>query len=235
MNKEMEVLKNWDRKSALLIRIDYGYEIPISRGEIFDGSKTSLRKLCQFLENGEPATILNSHYLLSFRRKDNLLDELLKSASCSGSILETRFPKYFKIFVKTFEKNSLSYFSLEVESNGEFPPFYLQFQRNESLLLHNLQFEWESGLLTSRGKSVLIEIAEILSQNDSKVNLTEIASSLGISLGATLSYLKWMEEASLIRRENKLYSLRHKGLNLLFKRGYTGKIREKVKFSMEID
>ena len=235
MIKEMELLKNWDRKSALLVRIDYGYEIPISRGKIFDASKTSLRKVCNFFENGEPVTIFNSHYLQSLRRKDTLFEEILKKTSQSGSIFETRFLKYFKSFKKTFNEKSLPFFAIEFESNGDLPPFYHQFQRNENLLLQNLQFEWETALLTSRGKSVLIEIAEILSQNDSKFNLTEIASRLGISLGATLSYLKWMEDASLIRRENKLYSLRHKGLNLLFKRGYTRRIQEKEKFSMEID
>lgn len=236
MVEKMERFENWDRKSLLVVRIDFGYKLPLTRGKIFDASFSSLKQILNHFEKSEqsPVTVLNSHYFFSLRRRNENLKEVLKIASENGSLFETRFYKYFRLIKKILTHTSTHFFAADIKSDGILPPLYKQIEKDEKQFINTLIYEWETGILTSRGSSVLIEIGEILSRSDKPKRLTDIANEMGITLGAVSSYLKWMEDASLIRREGKDFSLRHSGLKLLFK-GNFKRSERKENFFVEID
>ncbi|NMB99132.1 MAG: hypothetical protein GYA35_02505 [Thermoanaerobaculaceae bacterium] len=219
MNGYFNEFEKWDKREPLLVRVDYGYPLPKTAFNSFNALYDTIAEITTFLEEkkGEnPTTIYNSHYLLSPRRKKNLFNNFIRAVEGKPILFETRFIKSFKKFCSLFSKEGIKYSKVDLLSDGALPPLYSTIRSNRELFLKNLLYEWESALLMARGRSSLIDVAKIIAKSDEPLTLTQISEKMGITLGATASYLSWMEEASLIRKEKKRFSLRHEGLYFLF-------------------
>lgn len=242
MNEYFKEFEKWNRKEPLVVKIDYGYPIPLRFAHTFNALFDPISEIRSFYENNKnssPSVIFNSHYLLSLRRKESPLQNLINRVKDTPVVFETRFLKFFKILCLLFEKEKVKFTKLNIFSDGSLPPLYSSIHLNRELFMKNLFCEWESGLKTARGSSALIEVAKIIAESKTPLTLSLISQKMGISLGAVASYLRWMEEASLIRKENRYYFLRHAGLYSLFKEPITEKIQivQKLKREdlMEID
>lgn len=237
----MERLLEWTEEVPLILRIDFGYEIPFAYDYSVDALFVSLSDLVflnDLIKERKALLVKNSHYLFPAKTKKNDFFNLKNGVFKKRVIFETRFKKYYEMMRLLFDREKIVYKSIDLQSDGSLPPLY-NLIKDESLFFKTLCYEWESGILTARGKSSLIKMGKILSQNPSGMKLVEIASNMGLTLGATKSYLKWMLDASLIREEDKKYSLRHEGLYLLFSKGkYEKEKKEYYKkrdFEIELD
>jgi hypothetical protein len=219
MNGYFNEFEKWNRQEPLLVRIDYGYPLPKITSRSFNALYDTITEIKVFMEEKKekiPILISNSHYLLSPRRKKNLFQNFIRALEGKPILFETRFAKPFKTFCSFFAKEGIKYSKIDISSNGTLPPLYSAVRSNRDLFLKNLLYEWESALLMARGRSSLIDVAKIIAKSDEPLTLSQISEKMGITLGATASYLSWMEEASLIRKVNKHFSLRHEGLYFLF-------------------
>lgn len=242
MNSSFGEITKWNRKEPLIVRVDYGFPLPVDALKTFDALFEPIIEIKKFFDTKKDNTlvaILNSHHLLSPRRKERLFQDFLKSLEGKPAVLETRFFKIFKIFCSLFEKENISFSKIDVTCDGSLPPLYSAIQSNRDLFFKNLFYEWESALLVARGRSSLIDIAKMIAENENPLTLSELAQKMGLTLGAVASYLSWMEEASLIRKENRRFFLRHIGLNLLFKKNFVVKkptyLKTKKDDLMEMD
>lgn len=221
MNSSFVETIKWNRKEPLIVRIDYGFPLPINVSKTLDALFEPLFEIKKFFDTKKDdnlTAILNSHHLLSPRRKERLFQDFLRSVEGKPVVFETRYLKVFKRFCSLFEKENISFSKIDFPCDGSFPPLYSAIQSNRDLFFKNLLYEWESALLIARGRSSLIDIAKMIAENENPLTLSELSQKMGLTLGAVASYLSWMEEASLIRKENRRFFLRHSGLNLLFKK-----------------
>lgn len=236
MNGYFTEFEKWNRQEPLLVRIDYGYPLPKITSRSFNALYDTLGEIKAFLEEKReetPILIFNSHYLLSPRRKKNLFQNFISATKAKPVVFETRFAKPFKTFCTLFSKEGIKHSKIDIPSSGTLPPLYSSVKSNKELLLKNLLYEWESAILMARGRSSLIDVAKIIAKNDSPLTLSQISENMGITLGAAASYLRWMEEASLVRKEKKHFFLRHEGFYFLFSQSTADKLDKPPKIRKE--
>lgn len=236
MNNCFKELENWNKIEPLLVRIDYGYQIPLRFVKRFDALFTPISEIKEYFEvkrNNGFFAVFNSHYLLSPRRRQSLFQNFIKTLEGKPVVLETRFSKSFESFCSFLAKEGIKFSKIDCKSDGSLPPLYSSISLNRELFFKNLLYEWESGLQMARGRSSLIDIAKIIAQSEKPMTLSEISEKMELTLGAVASYLNWMEDASLIRKENKRYMLRHQGFYYLFKENALEKIQVLQKIKKE--
>jgi hypothetical protein len=88
---------------------------------------------------------------------------------------------------------------------------------NPLLLLH-LELEWVSALAIARGDVALERVGQLLARSG-PMRGNAVAAALGITQGAARSYLSWMEDVALVRRDGPRFTLAHP---LLRRRFFTG-------------
>jgi hypothetical protein len=108
----------------------------------------------------------------------------------------------------------------ETLPDGRIPPLYQKLRDQPRLAGLHLSHEWWTGMGVARGGIALLRVAlEVAALGP--CGAPALASRLGVTAGATRSYLRWMEDAALLRRDGHRYDLRHPLLRSLFGRGGT--------------
>ncbi|HNQ77457.1 MAG TPA: hypothetical protein PK747_11000 [Acidobacteriota bacterium] len=232
MEELSRALDKWDRKSVFLLRIDYGYPVPLKADRTIDCSAVPPSDVLEAAPAfARPAVcrIVSPQFAFSSRRRTRegggasavpLRD--------SAVIIETRFPKTFRSVRDYLEKENVRHTSYEARHDGSLPPLYRQLRPGSDLFELHLSREWETGLCMARGTSVIVEAGSLISKSAEPVAAGALAKEMGITTGAAASYLRWMEDAALVRRVGKGYLLRHEGLYLLFRGRPERQARERV-------
>ncbi len=104
---------------------------------------------------------------------------------------------------------------VDAPSDGTVPPLYARLPEGSPLLRLHLEHEWSTGLAAARGGTALVRTAARLAAAEA-LSVSELAGAMGITAGAARSYVRWMEDAALVRREGRSVALRHPLLNRLF-------------------
>jgi hypothetical protein len=214
-----KTLQEWNKKGILLLRLDYGYPVPFAFDYEISLAASTHADLIKFIKSLTRPAVLrlsSSEYLFSQRRRNSRVDELLAQFLKCGVIVETRFPKSYIRLKKFLDERDIPYSCYDCPAEEEIPPLYSRLRHGSEMLNFHLRHEWQTGLDMARGTSVVIEIANLISQKQKPVTISALAEQMGITLGAAASYLRWMEDAALIRKVDKGFQLRHPGLNSLF-------------------
>jgi hypothetical protein len=219
MEELAKILEEWNKKGIFLLRLDHGYSAPCDCDHEVCRATTPEGDLLDMLGSVKPPAVLrvtDCQYLFSARRRNADAGRLISRLQKCGVILETRFPKTFNNLKTFFEKQKIPYLFFDCPSDGSLPPLYSMFRRDSEFYNYHLNYEWRTGLDMARGTSVVIEIAGIISREPVPLTISVLAGKMGITLGAAASYLRWMEDAALVRKTGKGFKLRHVGLYSLF-------------------
>lgn len=232
MEELFRVLDKWDRKSVFLLRIDYGYQVPLQADRTIDCSSVppaDVLASAPTLSRPVIFRIVSPQFAFSSRRRmrGGGAGSAL-SLRDSAVIIETRFPKTFRSVREHLEKEKVRYSSYDAKHDGSLPPLYRQLRPGSDMFDLHLAREWETGLCMARGMSVIVEAGSLISRSTEPVAAGTLAREMGITTGAAASYLRWMEDAALVRRVGKGYMLRHEGLYMLFRVRPDVQVRERV-------
>jgi len=145
-----------------------------------------------------------------------LWKSLTAMAATGGLILECRLPKHARSLLGKLRSEGERPLFWETPSSGQIPPLYTELASQPRLLRLHLEHEWWTAMGAARGDVALLRIAVALAVCGT-ASAPELAGRLGITSGAVRSYLSWMEEAALIRRDGRRVELRHPLLGTLFK------------------
>lgn len=202
-------------RRVLLRRRDYGYPFfPPCGWPVVDllwEPPPDLEKL------GEGLVLRNAEGLLGWfrsRAAAHLLTDLARFARRRGLLLECRFPRLARLLFQALEREGAFLEWDDLYPDGSVPPLYVRLPPDGPLLRLHLELEWRTGLAAARGGAALLRTGALLALRPRRV--PEVAQGLGVSAGAARSYLSWMEDAALVRREGKAFALRHPLLASLF-------------------
>ncbi len=225
-------LDKWDRKSVFLLRIDYGYQVPLQADRTIDCSSVppaDVLASAPALPRPVIFHVVSPQFAFSSRRRTKGRGaDASVSLRDSAVLIETRFLKTFRSVKEYLEKEKVRYSSYDAEHDGCLPPLYRHLRPGSDLFDLHLAREWETGLCMARGTSVVVEAGSLISRSAAPVSAGTLAREMGITTGAAASYLRWMEDAALVRRAGKGYLLRHEGLYLLFRGRPEHQVRERV-------
>ena len=209
---------SFEGPGCLVARQDYGYpEIRLPGWREADLGRSDL--LAVLAGPKEPGLVLRRAELLGGwlkTRSGALVRTRLKElARASGLVLECRFPKHARRIHDGLRIGGARPILWERPASGQVPPLYIALTSRPDLLELHLEHEWWSAMGVARGGVALLRIAIFLATHGA-ASAPQLAESLGISSGAVRSYLQWMEDAALIRRDGRDVHLRHPLLSRLF-------------------
>jgi len=215
MDKLAEAFEGWSGKGIFLLRLDYGYSAPSRASLGIDCASATASEIAGRISRvglSGFVRLSNPHYAFSPRRRGADGEALPALLSERGALLETRFPKVFRNIAIFLGKKKIPFLSHDASHDGSLPPLYRQLRPDGELFRIHLRYEWETGLCMSRGSSVVVEAGRMISETEGPLTAGALAAGMGITPGAAASYLKWMEEAALVRKTGGGYMLRHFGL-----------------------
>ncbi len=199
-----------------VLRIDYGYEAPAPRGwHTLD------------LAWGEPAWDGQGTGGLLVRSADDLpawagtrdhadvWHRLIPLAKEGRLVLVCRFPRRAVQVRDALAEAGARVEFFDAPADGAVPPLYAGLPEGSPLRRLHLEHEWSTGLAAARGGTALVRTAALLA-GAGALPVSGLAGAMGITAGAARSYVRWMEDAALVRREGRSVALRHSLLNLLF-------------------
>lgn len=206
---------------CLLARVDYGFAGPQARGwRTVDLQRVPLPDLRE-----APPTpglvICHADLLLGWARTRGcagLWPRLLDWSSRMGLVLECRFPRHAREISKALSGAGGGLRFRETPADGRIPPLYSGLRGQPNLIDLHLRNEWWTGMAAARGGIALLRIAFALAERGAS-SAPALASVLGVTAGAARSYLRWMDDAALLRREGPLFDFRHSLLGRLFTPG----------------
>lgn len=219
MEELSKKIGEWGGKGIFLLRIDYGYDPPCRVGVEADCSSLTRGDIAALAQSSGPRGILrltSPQYALSPRRRGEGAGEMLSRLAKCGTLVETRFLKTFRSIGLFLEKEKTQFLSHDARHDGALPPLYSRLRQSGEMFGLHLLYEWETGLGMARGASVIVEAGNIISKSAGPLTAGVLAAKMGITVGAAASYLKWMEDAALVRKIDGGYMLRHEGLYSLF-------------------
>jgi hypothetical protein len=218
------------QRGAHLFRIDYGYpDIALSRdpsARVEDLSKHPLWVLppegrsSLFARPASPAVVIlkNADRLLAWGRlrgKGRPLDEVCAAAASHPVLLQCRFPRHATALRRALEESGAPVTLEETPRDGSLPPIYRSLSREDPRMALHLDLEWHSAMACARGDASLEQVALFLARSGPS-RVADVALGLGITSGAARSYLQWMEDVALVRREGHRFDLAHPFLRLRF-------------------
>jgi hypothetical protein len=220
-----------DATGCLVARIDYGFDGPLKAGwRTLDLQREPLPELRTPAE-GPGLVIQGSDLLLGWARTRGgreLWLRLCEAASRSGLVLECRFPRNARALARQMGALGSGLRFWETRPGGQIPPLYQRLRDQPQLASLHLRHEWWTGMGAARGGIALLRVALELSAVG-PCAAPALAMQLGITAGATRSYLRWMEDAALLRREGQRFDLRHPLLGSLFdQRGPRPKVQPRT-------
>ncbi|MEW6757959.1 MAG: helix-turn-helix domain-containing protein [Acidobacteriota bacterium] len=169
------------------------------------------------LREGRGLLLLGGETLFGWartRERPHLWKELAGCARTSGLAIGCRFPRETRRVGQALAGTGLEVEVRDHAPDGRIPPLYLDAGARPALLALHLAYEWETGAAAARGGVALLRVAHLLACGPATAG--ETACALGITAGAARSYLRWMEDAALVRREGRKMALRHPLLSTLF-------------------
>jgi len=203
------------RRRCLVFRRDYGYPpFPPCGWPVRDLLWETLPDLG---EPGEGLVLRNAEVLLGWarsRQASGLFDDLARLARRRGLVLECRFPRPARALFQALQRAGAAPEWDDLAPDGSVPPLYRGLPPGGALLRLHLELEWRTGMAAARGGVALLRTGALLAPGPRRA--AEVAHGLGVSAGAARSYLAWMEDAALARREGTSFALRHPLLALLF-------------------
>jgi hypothetical protein len=212
------ILSGFKGPGCLVARMDYGFP-PVRLPEWREadlGRSDLVEALPGTVEGG---LILRRAELLqgwSRTRSGPALWRMLKAqADAGGLVLECRFPKHARSLLKKLRSEGARFLLWETPASGQIPPLYAELAPQPGLLKLHLEHEWWTAMGAARGGVALLRIAVALATQGSATS-QDLAQRLSITSGAVRSYLNWMEDVALIRREGRRAALRHPLLAALF-------------------
>jgi hypothetical protein len=206
-------------KGCLVIRSDYGYPAPAMNEckELDLGWEPLAPALAEFRQGGA-LCLHGSEMVLAWARTRggaDLLGRLRSFAARTGLVLVCRFPRAARELLRIMGGRGKAPLFWETPADGRIPPLYDRWESHPQLLRLHLEQEWLTGTAAARGGVALLRVAWCLAEA-SPLPPASVADGLGVTTGAARSYLTWMEDAALVRREAGGFSLRHPLLNRLF-------------------
>jgi hypothetical protein len=205
------------RGRCLLVRRDYGYADPSVPGwKTLDLRRRPLPN-AEALKAAGGLVLLGGEALLGWartRERSTLWKELARVVRTSGLAIACRFPRETRRVREALSAAGAEVKDFDQEPDGRVPPLYLTLGLRSPLLLLHLAYEWETGAAAARGGVALLRVASRLAVGSASAG--ETASALGVTPGAARSYLRWMEDAALVRRDGRAMALRHPLLSALF-------------------
>lgn len=201
---------------CLVARADYGYDVATPRGwEECDLAWTAP----QFAPSAAPGLVLRSADCLpgwaGTRDYADVWQRIALRAAGQGFLLVCRFPRRAVQVRDALVGTGVRAGYWETPSAGEIPPLYSRIPADVSLKRLHLEHEWSTGMAAARGGTALVRIGALLAEKGPR-SVPDLASDMGISSGAARSYVRWMEDAALVRREGRFAALRHPLLAELF-------------------
>ncbi len=195
-------------RRCLLRRRDYGYPFfPPCGWPVRD----LLWEPLPDFAGSEPGLVLrNAEVLLGWARSraaGSLFDDLARFARRHGLVLECRFPRPARALQEALTRAGAAPEWDDLPPDGSVPPLYARLPPGSPLIRLHLELEWRTGLGAARGGVALLRTGALLALRPHKA--PEVAKGLGVSAGAARSYLSWMEDAALARREGGTFALRH--------------------------
>lgn len=173
--------------------------------------------LPELAEPGEGLVLRNGEVLLGWARSrsaGHLFADLARLARQRGLLLECRFPRPARALLEALRRAGADPEWDDGEAGGPVPPLYREISPGSPLLRLHLELEWRTGMAAARGGVALLRTGALLAPGPRRA--PEVAKGLGVSTGAARSYLSWMEDAALVRREGSAFALRHPLLAILF-------------------
>lgn len=219
MEELSKKIGEWGGRGIFLLRIDYGYDPPCRVGVEADCSSLTRGEVANMASFSGTRGILrltSPQYAFSPRRRGEGGGEMLTRLVKNGTLVETRFLKTFRSVAAFLQREKTPFLSHDAKHDGSLPPLYRRIRHSGELFGLHLLYEWETGLGMARGASVIVEAGSLMSKSEGPLSAGSLAKKMGITLGAAASYLKWMEDATLVRRSGGGYMLRHEGLYSLF-------------------
>ena len=217
---------------ALLFRVDYGHPdalpswahawkiLDLSRHLLSVVSEKAPSAATVFSSpNPAPGWVLrNADRLLAWGRlrgKGHPLGEVCRIAALCPVLLQCRFPRHASALRRALEDAGVFAFFRETPRDGSLPPAYRTLAQEDPRLGLHLELEWYSAIAFARGDAALEQVGLFLARAGPRGG-SSVASALGITPGAARSYLQWMEDVALVRREGRLFDLAHPLLRLRF-------------------
>ena len=212
-------------KPVTIHRVDYGYpdaEPPRERGwycldlrnhPLPSGNPEEPR--CFFSDGlrpgGRGVLLRDAGRLLAwsrFKGRGNPIEELLRLTAGRPLVLQCRFPRHAGLLEEAFLREDIPANLLETPRTGEVPPLYRSLADKDPLHRMHLELEWVTAQAASRGGEAFEVLGRLMAEEPG-LRAVDLASRMGITGGAVRSYLGWMEEVSLVRREGYRYFLGH--------------------------
>lgn len=215
---------------VLLVRVDYGFPDPTpvwaASWPSWDLTRSALDpSQTPFWRSEGPSEVggilRNADRLLAWgrlRAGREALDEVAASALSRPWILQCRFPRHARALNRSFAERGVPVLLRQADRDGNPPPVYRTLAPENPLLLLHLELEWVSALAIARGDVALERIGLLLARSG-PMSGKAVAATLGITQGAARSYLAWMEDVALVRRDGARFTLAHP---LLRKRFFPG-------------
>lgn len=206
-----------------MVRLDYGYpSFHVEGWEEGDLARQSLEDVMGGKSRrGRGLLLRRADLLLGWAKTrvgQSIFRELQDLALHRGLVLECRFPRHARELEQKMTSHRDSPRVFETPSDGSTPPLYHGMSPGSDLCRHHLEYEWWTGMGVARGGVALLRVAFDLAREGSLAP-PEVARLLGITGGAARSYLRWMEDAALVRAGDGHVSLRHPLLANLFLTG----------------
>lgn len=217
-------------RGILLVRVDYGFPDPTpawaATWPAWDlarpGWGLSEAGPWKSADSGSAGGILrNADRLLAWERLRagrKTLDEIARSSRSRPWILQCRFPRHARALNRALTERGVPVLLRQAGRDGTPPPVYRALAPESPLLLLHLELEWVSALACARGDAALERVGLLLARSEPLRGNT-VAAALGISQGAARSYLGWMEDVALVRREGSHFTLAHPLLRRRFDPG----------------
>ena len=202
---------------CLVARMDYGY--PASPPASWRQEDLDWTGEAPFSSGGrrEGSWILGAEHLLGWartKRGEAVWERLEREAARGPLVLQCRFPRHARALGRLLEARRIPAGWWETRADGSVPPLYEAVRGRPALLRLHLEREWQTGMAAARGGIALLRIAGRLAAGPKSAG--DLARGLGLTSGAVRSYLRWMEDAALLRREGRDFALRHPLLATLF-------------------
>lgn len=160
----------------------------------------------------------NADRLLAWGRlrgKGDGIGEVSGVAAFRPVVLLCRFPRHAEALRRAIEGTGIPVVLQETPRDGSTPPLYRGCDPGDPKIRLHLELEWVSALAHARGNAALEQVGLLLASGP--LRGCAVALSLGITQGAARSYLQWMEDVALVRREGRLFDFAHPLLALRFK------------------
>lgn len=201
---------------CLLARLDYGHPpLKVPGWRRLDLAWTGAPPLDQ---DGRPGLLLaGAERLLGWARTREgaaLWEALRRQALGAGLALQCRFPRHAWELAGRLSALGVPLDRRETPADGSIPPLYADLRGRPDLLRLHLEHEWLTAMAAARGGIALLRVADRLAAGPRPA--VALARDLSVTTGAVRSYLRWMEDAALVRRAGRTFALRHPLLATLF-------------------